>query len=138
MTSVLGGKGIDTEDLKLADGSGLSTGNRVSAQVVAEILTDMVRGDQPQWASIATGLPVAAETGTLEDRFDSRGTRAGAGVVLAKTGSLTGVSSLAGTVKDRDGRLLVFVMMGNKVPSLFSARNSMDRIAASLAKCGCQ
>lgn len=138
MTSVLGGKGIDTEDLKLADGSGLSTGNRVSAQVVAEVLTDMVRGDQPQWASIATGLPVAAETGTLEDRFDSRGTRAGAGVVLAKTGSLTGVSSLAGTVKDRDGRLLVFVMMGNKVPSLFSARNSMDRIAASLAKCGCQ
>ena len=138
MASVLGSKGIDTGELTLADGSGLSTGNRVSAKVVAEILTDMVRGDQPQWASIASGLPVAAETGTLEDRFDSRGTRAGAGVVLAKTGSLTGVSSLAGTVKDRDGRLLVFVMMGNKVPSLFSARNSMDQIAASLAKCGCQ
>ena len=137
MTRVLAGKGINTADLKLADGSGLSTSNKVTAEVVAAVLTDMVRGDQPQWAAIATGLPIAAETGTLEDRFNSKGTRAGAGVVLAKTGSLTGVSSLAGTVKDRDGRLLVFVMLGNKVPSLYGARNSMDRIAATLAKCGC-
>lgn len=137
MTRVLASKGINTSDLKLADGSGLSTANKVSAQVVADVLTDMVRGDQPQWASIASGLPVAAETGTLENRFNSKGTRAGAGVVLAKTGSLTGVSSLAGTVKDRDGRLLVFVMMGNNVASLVSARSSMDRMAATLAKCGC-
>ncbi len=137
MTSVLASKGIDTADLKLFDGSGLSTRNRASSEVFGQVLTDMVRGDQPQWASIATGLPIAAETGTLDDRFDSRGTRAGAGVVRAKTGSLTGVSSLAGTIKDRSGRLLVFVMMGNKVPSIASARTTMDRMAASLAKCGC-
>ena len=65
-------------------------------------------------------------------------TRAGSGVVRAKTGSLTGVSALAGTVLDRSGRLLVFVMMGNKVGSNANARNSMDLIAAKLAKCGCQ
>ncbi len=137
MTSVLASKGINTTDLKLFDGSGLSTRNRASSEVFGQVLTDMVRGDQPQWASIALGLPVAAETGTLDNRFDSKGTRAGAGVVRAKTGSLTGVSSLAGTIKDRSGRLLVFVMMGNKIPSIISARNSMDRMAASLAKCGC-
>ena len=137
MTSVLASQGINTTDLKLFDGSGLSTRNRASSEVFGQVLTNMVRGDQPQWASIAAGLPVAAETGTLESRFNSKGTRAGAGVVRAKTGSLTGVSSLAGTIKDRSGRLLVFVMMGNKIPSLTGARNSMDRMAASLAKCGC-
>ncbi len=137
MTSVLASKGINTTDLTLFDGSGLSTRNRASSEVFGQVLTDMVRGDQPQWAAIAAGLPVAAETGTLENRFDSRGTRAGAGVVRAKTGSLTGVSSLAGTIRDRSGRLLVFVMVGNKIPSLMGARNSMDRMAASLAKCGC-
>jgi serine-type D-Ala-D-Ala carboxypeptidase/endopeptidase (penicillin-binding protein 4) len=137
IASVLASKGINTTALNVADGSGLSTQNRVSASVVAAVLTEMARGDQPQWASIANGLPVAAETGTLKNRFDSKGTRAGAGVVLAKTGSLTGVSSLAGTVKDRNGRLLVFVLMSNKIGSIPSARNTMDRIAATLAKCGC-
>lgn len=137
MTSVLASKGINTAGIKLFDGSGLSTRNRVSSEVFGEVLTSMVRGDQPQWAAIAAGLPVAGRTGTLDDRFNSRGTRAGAGVVRAKTGSLTGVSSLAGTVKDRSGRLLVFVMVGNKVPSLATARNTMDRIASALAKCGC-
>jgi D-alanyl-D-alanine carboxypeptidase/D-alanyl-D-alanine-endopeptidase (penicillin-binding protein 4) len=137
ITSVLATKGIDTSRLKVADGSGLSTKNKVTVGVVAAVLTEMVRGDQAQWASIATGLPIAAETGTLENRFNSKGTRAGAGVVLAKTGSLTGVSSLAGTVKDRSGRLLVFVLMSNKITSIPSARNTMDRIAATLAKCGC-
>lgn len=137
MTSVLASKGINTSRMKLFDGSGLSTKNRVSSEVFGAVLTDMVRGDQPPWSAIAEGLPVAAETGTLEDRFDSKGTRAGAGVVRAKTGSLTGVSTLAGTIKDRSGRLLVFVMLGNKVPSIPSARNTMDRMAATLAKCGC-
>lgn len=137
MTSVLASKGIDTADLKLFDGSGLSTRNRASSEVIGQVFTDMVRGDQPQWAAIANGLPIAAETGTLDDRFDSKGTRAGAGVVRAKTGSLTGVASLAGTIMDRSGRLLVFVMMGNKVGSITSARNTMDLMAASLAKCGC-
>jgi len=137
MTSVLASQGVNATGLRLADGSGLSTKNRVSASAVAQVLTEMVRGDQPEWASIATGLPVAGRTGTLEDRFDSKGTRAGADVIRAKTGSLTGVSSLAGTVLDESGRLLVFVMLGNDVPSVYSARNTMDRIATKLAKCGC-
>lgn len=137
MTSVLAAKGVVTSDLKLFDGSGLSTRNRVTSESIGQVLTDMVRGDQPQWAVIAAGLPIAARTGTLDNRFDSAGTRAGAEVVRAKTGSLTGVVSLAGTVKDRSGRLMVFVMVGNKIPSILGARNTIDRMAASLAKCGC-
>jgi len=123
--------------LNLFDGSGLSRQNKMTSTTVAQVLTEMVRGDKPQWAAIATGLPVAGRTGTLDNRFDTKKTKAGAGVVRAKTGSLTGVSALAGTVLDKSGRLLVFVMMGNKVGSLTSARNSMDLIATKLAKCGC-
>ena len=135
---VLGRNGISTAKLKLFDGSGLSRQNKITSTTVAQVLTEMVRGDEPQWSTIATGLPVAGRTGTLDSRFDTKKTRVGAGVVRAKTGSLTGVSALAGTVLDKSGRLLVFVMMGNKVGSITSARNSMDLIAAKLARCGCQ
>jgi D-alanyl-D-alanine carboxypeptidase/D-alanyl-D-alanine-endopeptidase (penicillin-binding protein 4) len=135
--SILDQNGISTRNLNLFDGSGLSQQNKITSTTVAQVLTEMVRGDKSQWAPIAAGLPVAARTGTLETRFDTKKTQAGAGVIRAKTGSLTGVSSLAGTVLDKSGRLLVFVMMGNKVGSLNSARDSMDLIAAKLAKCGC-
>jgi D-alanyl-D-alanine carboxypeptidase/D-alanyl-D-alanine-endopeptidase (penicillin-binding protein 4) len=134
---ILDQNGISTRNLNLFDGSGLSQQNKMTSTTVAQVLTKMVRGDKSQWAAIANGLPVAGRTGTLDTRFDTKRTQAGAGVVRAKTGSLTGVSSLAGTVLDKSGRLLVFVMMGNKVGSLDSARDSMDLIASKLAKCGC-
>jgi D-alanyl-D-alanine carboxypeptidase/D-alanyl-D-alanine-endopeptidase (penicillin-binding protein 4) len=134
---ILDQNGISTRNLNLFDGSGLSRQNKMTSTTVAQVLTQMVRGDKSQWAAIATGLPVAARTGTLDTRFDTKKTQAGAGVVRAKTGSLTGVSALAGTVLDKSGRLLVFVMMGNKVGSLNSARDSMDLIASKLAQCGC-
>ncbi|MCH9831417.1 MAG: D-alanyl-D-alanine carboxypeptidase/D-alanyl-D-alanine-endopeptidase [Actinomycetia bacterium] len=135
---ILSQSGVSTVGLSIFDGSGLSRQNKVTSETVADVLTEMVRGDQPQWAAIATGLPVAGRTGTLDSRFDTKKTKAGAGVVRAKTGSLTGVSALAGTVLDKSGRLLVFVMMGNKVGSITNARDSMDLLAAKLAKCGCQ
>ncbi len=134
---ILDQNGISTKNLNLFDGSGLSRQNKTTSTTVAQVLTKMVRGDKSQWAAIATGLPVAGRTGTLSTRFDTKRTQAGAGVIRAKTGSLTGVSGLAGTVLDKSGRLLVFVMMGNKVRSLNSARDSMDLIASKLARCGC-
>lgn len=135
---ILDQNGISTKNLNLFDGSGLSRQNRTTSTTVAQVLTAMVRGDKSQWAAIAAGLPVAGRTGTLSSRFDTKKTQSGAGVVRAKTGSLTGVSGLAGTVLDKSGRLLVFVMMGNNVGSLSSARNSMDLIASKIAKCGCR
>jgi D-alanyl-D-alanine carboxypeptidase/D-alanyl-D-alanine-endopeptidase (penicillin-binding protein 4) len=57
--------------------------------------------------------------------------------VHAKTGTLTGVTSLAGTVLDQDGRVLVFALIANKVGSIGAERETMDRIASRLATCGC-
>jgi D-alanyl-D-alanine carboxypeptidase/D-alanyl-D-alanine-endopeptidase (penicillin-binding protein 4) len=130
--------GLTTTGLDLADGSGLSGRNRAPVRVLAELLTDVVRGSDPDLSPIAPGLAVAGLTGTLADRFSSAATRPGRGFVHAKTGTLTGVSSLAGTVLDREGRTLVFAMIANNVTSLAQARETMDVIASRLATCGCR
>lgn len=134
---VLGELGLDTAGLSLADGSGLSTENRLPVRLLAALLGDVARGVDADLASIAPGLPVAGFTGTLADRFATAATRAGRGYVQAKTGSLTGVIGLSGLVQDRNGRVLVFSMIANNVSSLVTARETMDRIASRLAACGC-
>lgn len=136
MTQLLTEAGIDTSSMELADASGLSGRNKVTPATIADVLVDVVRGER--WAPIVQGLAVAGVTGTLADRFATRATSAGRGVVRAKTGTLTGVGSLAGTVLDADGRPLVFVVIGNNVRSAAQARDTMDRIASRLAECGCR
>lgn len=134
----LGRLGIDTAGLTLVDGSGLSGRNKVPARVLAAVLADVVMATDPDLAPIGPGLAIAGFTGTLAERFTTAATRPGRGVVHAKTGTLTGVISLAGTVLDEDGRVLVFAMMANSVKSLATVRDAMDRIASRLATCGCR
>ena len=133
----LGTLGIDTAGVDLADGSGLSRRNLLPARLLAEILGDVARGTDADLAAIAPGLAVAGLTGTLADRFASAATRPGRGFVHAKTGTLTGVVSLAGLVQDADGRILVFAMIADDVGSLVATRETMDVIASRLATCGC-
>ena len=134
--------GFDTAGAQLVDGSGLSTTDRVPAQLLGAVLAQAAAPaqgarDTQFLRPIITGLPVAGGDGTLTDRFTT-GTpsSSGRGVVRAKTGTLTGVSSLAGIVTDADGRLLVFALMSNGVnPGL--VRPKLDAIAAQLGRCGC-
>ncbi|MGV9880787.1 D-alanyl-D-alanine carboxypeptidase/D-alanyl-D-alanine endopeptidase [Streptomyces sp. NPDC003006] len=121
---------------KFADGSGLDRTDRISAALLAALLDRAADPAHPELRSAVTGLPVAGFTGTLVDRYpkDSPGT----GVVRAKTGTLTGVNTLAGTVVDADGRLLLFAFMttGTKDPQ--SAQKALDHMASTLANCGCR
>jgi D-alanyl-D-alanine carboxypeptidase/D-alanyl-D-alanine-endopeptidase (penicillin-binding protein 4) len=57
--------------------------------------------------------------------------------VRAKTGTLTGVNSLAGTVLDADGRVLVFALLSNG-PDPAGVRPRLDALAAALRSCGCR
>jgi D-alanyl-D-alanine carboxypeptidase/D-alanyl-D-alanine-endopeptidase (penicillin-binding protein 4) len=134
-SQVLSRAGIDTQDLALFDGSGLSPRNRVSPATIADVLTDVAA--ERRWTELAQGLAVAGVTGTLANRFTTKATSSGRGVVRAKTGTLTGVAALAGIVIDADKRPLVFAIIGNNITSQARARDTMDRIASQLAKCGC-
>lgn len=95
----------------------------------------MKAGDpsHPELRPVLTGLPVAGFTGTLTTRYAD----GAAGVVRAKTGTLTGVNTLAGTVVDQDGRLLGFAFLASDTTSAGEAQSALDRTATALAACGC-
>ncbi|MGZ4447874.1 MAG: D-alanyl-D-alanine carboxypeptidase, partial [Nocardioides sp.] len=59
--------------------------------------------------------------------------------VRAKTGTLSGVSALAGVTTDLQGHPMVFVLMADRVAyeDTDEARTALDRLAASLAACRC-
>lgn len=124
--------GLDTGTLRQRDGSGLSRRNLVPADEFVRLLA-AVRAE-PWFDAWYAALPIAGEPerfvgGTLRSRM--RGTAA-AGNVHAKTGSLTGVSSLSGYVTDADGRVLAFsVLLNNYLAS--SVKGLEDQIAIALA-----
>ncbi len=109
------------------DGSGLSRGNAVSPRTVGRLLLN-AQGE-PWFDSFYRSLPLAGHSGTLRKRM--RGTAA-SGRCRAKTGTLIGVSALAGYCRSRAGRRMVFALLMNGV-SVNAARHSQDRIAAALA-----
>ncbi|GAA2676580.1 D-alanyl-D-alanine carboxypeptidase/D-alanyl-D-alanine-endopeptidase [Streptomyces aculeolatus] len=138
--------GLPVRGARFADGSGISRGNRVSADLLARLLVTAADQDRPELRSLLTGLPVAGFNGTLRDRYgdgggdgqDAGGTSAARGVVRAKTGTLTGVNSLAGTVVDADGRLLAFAFFTMGATDRTGAGDALDRMAAAVAACGCR
>ena len=117
----------------LVDGSGLAAGDRLSADTLDRLLVLATKR-----TAVLDMLPVAAWSGTLADRFVRT---AGAGVVRGKTGTLTSVSTLAGLVQDKDGRLLAFALLADRVgptaQDTGQAEAAIDRAVSALATCGC-
>ncbi|MFW6695157.1 D-alanyl-D-alanine carboxypeptidase/D-alanyl-D-alanine endopeptidase [Streptomyces sp. MAR4 CNX-425] len=132
--------GLPVRGARFADGSGLSRDNRVSADLLARLLVTAADPDRPKLRPLLTGLPVAGFNGTLRNRYGDEAGGAGAarGVVRAKTGTLTGVNSLAGTVVDADGRLLAFAFFTMGATDRAGAGEALDRMAAAVAGCGCR
>lgn len=131
--------GVDTSGCVLTDGSGLSDGSQLSAQALAQVIAIAGSPDHPELRPLLEGLPVGGLTGTLTDRFGPRsGAQAGVGTVRAKTGTLSRVSSLAGIVVTRDGRLLSFAVIADQVPATEPGRAALDRAAVALLGCGCR
>ena len=129
--------GIDVTGLGTVDGSGLSRQNRLSPALLTSLLAAAGRDGHPELRPLLAGLPVAGFTGTLGNRYRTAPARLGAGQVRAKTGSLSGINTLAGVVRDADGRLLAFAVLADKVPG-GGATAALDRFAAALAGCGCR
>lgn len=138
VATTLSGLGVPLEGAAIYDGSGLSRANRLTSDTLLSVLRVAAHPDHPQLRAVLTGLPVAGFTGSLASRF-AEGPDVGRGQVRAKTGTLTGVHGLAGTVTDRDGQTYAFMIVADKVPLLkqLAARETIDRLAARLAACRC-
>ncbi len=108
VAGVMGDLGLDTTALVVADGSGLDRSNRVTCGLLHGVL--VAAGPE---STLADGLPVAGETGTLARRFAEHPAR---GQMRAKTGYLNEVNGLAGFVTDVAGRQLTFALVTNGVP----------------------
>ncbi|MCU1676617.1 MAG: D-alanyl-D-alaninecarboxypeptidase/D-alanyl-D-al anine-endopeptidase, partial [Frankiales bacterium] len=125
----------------LADGSGLSRADRVTPAALASIVRVAAQLAHPELRSLIEGLPISGFTGTMAHRFGDAKTHASAGLVRAKTGTLNNVTSLAGTVVDSDGRLLVFAFISNRsrpVAGPRDPRQGLDALVAVVAACGCR
>lgn len=125
---------IDSTGLKAVDGSGLSRSNRVSAQMLAELLLKTY--DNEKYRTIYGGLPVGGVNGTMRNRFVTSAPKA-IGLVRTKTGFLTGVVSLAGYVQGGD-REYIFVAIADRIPRSYAAaqaaRVALDKVLAKFAK----
>ncbi|MFF2775291.1 D-alanyl-D-alanine carboxypeptidase/D-alanyl-D-alanine-endopeptidase [Streptomyces sp. NPDC058052] len=126
----LGTLGLPLAGARFADGSGLDRRDRVSAALLTGLLARAADPARPELRPLLTGLPVGGFTGTLAGRYGQA--PAGAGLVRAKTGTLTGVNTLAGTVVTTDGRLLAFAFLAGRTPSPDLAQPALDRLSAAL------
>jgi len=136
--AVLADAGIDI-GTGMVDGSGLSVQDRIPAAALAGTLLASLGAEHSRLRPLLSGLSIAGWDGTLldEDRFSGPAAIA-AGMVRAKTGTLTGVSGMAGLLTDADGRLLVFSFVADQAPSEGPSRIAVDNLVAALVRCGCR
>ncbi|WP_210593325.1 D-alanyl-D-alanine carboxypeptidase/D-alanyl-D-alanine-endopeptidase [Streptomyces sp. GESEQ-35] len=126
--------GLPVAGADFKDGSGLNRDDRLTAGLLTGLLVKSSDPAHPELRAALTGLPVAGFTGTLTSRY----TDGAAGIVRAKTGTLTGVNALAGTVVDQDGHLLAFAFLASDTTDAGAAQTALDRTATALASCGCR
>ena len=122
--------GLDDKDYRIADGSGLSLYNYVSAELETMLLRYAWQNERI-FEHLYPALPIAGVDGTLEKRM--RGTAA-QGNVHAKTGTVTGISSLAGYCTTADGHVLAFSIINQGVLNSKPGRDFQDRVCKVLCE----
>jgi D-alanyl-D-alanine carboxypeptidase/D-alanyl-D-alanine-endopeptidase (penicillin-binding protein 4) len=124
---------IDDSKLVVADASGLSKKNKITAKLMGELLYK-IRKDE-RYAFLYQSLPVGGVSGTLQNRFTTTAPSA-VGLVRAKTGTLNGTATLAGYVQSTD-REYVFVTLADDIAkgnaALNKARAAIDRVLGRIA-----
>lgn len=129
---VLNDMGLPLEGVKIRDFSGLSDQNRLTNEILVEILQRTWDCEQCVLSSLPASLPVSSSEGTLHDRF--YGTDL-AGNLRAKTGSLDIVTSLSGYMTTASGRPLIFsaIVSDHEVGDSWAAKPKLDVALAAIA-----
>ena len=120
--------GLKGSAYKIADGSGLSLYNYVSPELEVRMLR-YARQNQNIYLHLLPSLPKAGMDGTLRNRMSSTFTR---GNVRAKTGSVTGVYSLAGYLTASNGHEICFSIINQGIMHGKNARAFQDRVCEVL------
>ncbi len=122
--------GLTPDDYRFADGSGLSLYNYVSAELQVAFLR-YAWSERRIYDHLLPSLPVAGDDGTLRRRM--QGTAA-AGNVQAKTGTVSGISSLAGYCTAANGHRLCFAIINQGVQRAADGRQFQDRVCDALCR----
>ena len=109
-----------SEPLELDKGSGLSRQERISARALGQLLQTAYRS--PLMPELMASLPISGVDGTLK-----RAKVASPGSAHLKTGSLNGVSAIAGYVHGASGKRYVLVAVANH-PNAHAARAAFDAL----------
>lgn len=121
--------GVNITGLRILDGSGLSPSNLTTPSQLMQVLDYAYHSNSTNDAFI-TALPIAGVDGTLKHRMGNIARK-----VRAKTGTISGVVSLAGYVVTADKEVFAFVIMvnGNKGMT-WKYKEMEDKIATTLAR----
>jgi len=114
-------------DLKIVDGAGLSKSNRITGPNLFQFVEEI--GNSKHFPYFQACLPVAAQTGTLKQRLTSK-----KGLILAKTGSLTGYAHLAGFFLQQNKWMPFVFLLKNERLSLAELRSLQDKILLDVLK----
>ena len=119
-----------TGQYKIADGSGLSLYNYVTPELLAKLLIYAYR-KSGIIRYLYVSLPIAGEDGTLKKRMKESPAHLN---VRAKTGTVTGVSSLAGYALAANNHMLVFSIINQGIMKADDGRNFQDKVCKALCK----
>ena len=122
--------GINPVSVQVADGSGLSLYNYQTPFTLARLLVFAAHNNVIS-QTLSAALPIAGVDGTLKTRM--KGTAA-EGNIRAKTGTLTGVTSLVGYATDAGQHLIAFSIIVNGLQKGAPGRTLQDNICVAIAQ----
>ena len=122
--------GVSGIAYRIADGSGLSLYNYVTPELMVKLLCYAYKNTK-LFMQLYPALPIAGQDGTLKKRMTGPYTN---GKVKAKTGTLTGISSLAGYLTSANNHVLAFCIINQGVLKNAEGRGFQDKVCTALCK----
>lgn len=128
--NVLRKANVQSQYVEVADGSGVSLYNYISPKAEIELLR-FAYHNKAIYDQLYPSLPIAGVDGSLKSRMTSGKAYNN---VHAKTGTVSGVSSLAGYLTASNGHLLAFCIINNGLMKVATGKAFQDRVCNILAE----